>query len=36
MKKNLYLIIILSLFFSSQLKAEVLKKLEIQGDSQIP
>ena len=35
MKKTLYLIIILSLFFSSQLKAEVLKKLEIKGNSRI-
>ena len=35
MKKILYLITILSLFFSSQLKAEVLKKLEIKGNSRI-
>jgi len=35
MKKILYLIIILNLFFSSQLKAEVLKKLEIKGNSRI-
>ena len=35
MKKTLYLIIILSLFFSSNLKAEVLKKLEIKGNSRI-
>ncbi len=35
MKKTLYIIIILSLFFSSQLKAEVLKKLEIKGNSRI-
>ena len=35
MKKILYPIIILSLFFSSQLKAEVLKKLEIKGNSRI-
>ena len=35
MKKILYLIIILSIFFSSQLKAEVLKKLEVKGNSRI-
>ena len=35
MKKTFYLIIILSLFYSFQLKAEVLKKLEIKGNSRI-
>ena len=35
MKKTLYIIFILSLFFSFQLKADVLKKLEIKGNSRI-
>ncbi len=35
MKKIIYLIFILSLFLSFQLKAEVLKKLEIKGNSRI-
>ncbi len=35
MKKTLYLIFILSLFFSFQLKAEVIKKIEVKGNSRI-